>query len=350
MSLPPPSAPLSNVLRAVSDVEEKARVHWTPERLGKLTAGKKLPLVPSVHAAFLHAVGLLNKDASLSQDSVKKYLQINHMVTSLWPSLAKLAKAMPGKDLVLVDAGCGNSYLSLALAFLSEREGLPLRVLGIDVNPKVVAQSSARAQVLGLSSRMAFQCASLRDAIYPERLHVVLGLHACDTATDDALALGIEKKADLLAVAPCCQAELANVFRSLSAAPKDERTRALAVLIHSPNLRRDAAATFTDALRVALVRSRGYEVTATEFVPSAHTPKNRLLLCTRRGNFDSSAKQEFEDLRALVGGMPLALERALSGATEQPSEKKAPERSPEHSMEETDETPSGSDPAGRLGH
>ena len=350
MSLPPASDSVSNLSRAVSDVEEKARAHWTPVRLGKLTAGKKLPLVPSVHAAFLYAVGLLNKDASLSQDSVKKYLQINHMVTSLWPSLAKLAKTMPGKELVLVDAGCGNSYLSLALAFLSVREGLPLRVLGIDVNPKVVAQSSARAQALGLSSRMAFQCAPLREAIYPERLHVVLGLHACDTATDDALALGIEKKADVLAVAPCCQAELANVFRSLSGAPKDERTRALTVLIHSPNLRRDAAATFTDALRVALVRSQGYEVTATEFVPSAHTPKNRLLLCIRRGNFDNTARQEFEDLRALVGGIPLALERALSAALEQPREEEALKRSPDHGTQETEETPSVSNAAGRLGH
>jgi hypothetical protein len=86
---------------------------------------------------------------------------------------------------------------------------------------------------------------------------------------------------------------------------------ALAVLIHSPNLRRDVASTFTDALRVALVRSLGYEVTATEFVPSAHTPKNRLLLCERRGNYDLAAKREFDDLRALVCDEPLALEKAV---------------------------------------
>lgn len=312
LSSPNLSAPL---LQAVS---EKARAHWTPEREAKLLAGKKLPLVPSRHGAFLFAVGLLNKDGTLSPNSMKKYQQINHMVTALWPSLTKLFKAMPGKELVVLDAGCGNSYLSLALAYLSAAEAslssaLPLRVLGVDVNAKVVAQSAARAEALGLAPRMSFQCATLQEAALPARVHVVLGLHACDTATDDALALGILKKADVLAVAPCCQAELANVFRSLSAAPKDERTRALAVLIHSPNLRRDSAATFTDALRVALVRAHGYEVTATEFVPSAHTPKNRLLLCTRRGNFDNAARQEFEDLRALLGGVPLALERALVG-------------------------------------
>src|SRR5690606_35070577 len=116
-----------------------------------------------------------------------------------------------------------------------------------------------------------------REAPLPDRLHAVLALHACDTATDDALALGIRRNADVLAVAPCCQAELAQHFRKPGSAPADSP---LAVILHSPNLRREACAVFTDALRLALVRALGYEATATEFIESSHTPRNRLILAT----------------------------------------------------------------------
>jgi SAM-dependent methyltransferase len=306
-----------------ADLANRARAHWTPDRLQRLMAGKRLPLHPATHAAFLHATGLMNDDASVTSGQVKKYLQINHMISLIAPPFHALAKAMPGHPLTLLDAGCGNSYLSLAFAFLAReaRAGnLPqipdwkdtkfdLHVIGIDTNADVIRQSRERAAVLGLEEAMSFQCVPLQEAVLPERLHAVMALHACDTATDDALALGIRRQADVLAVAPCCQAELAQHFKALAA--RAGAAHPLDVILHSPNLRRDTAATFTDALRLALVRALGYEATATEFIPSAHTPKNRLILAERRGRYNKAGLASFLALKTASGDPELALERDL---------------------------------------
>ena len=306
-----------------SSLVHQARLHWKPERLQRLTAGKKLPLHPVTHAAFLHTTGLMNDDASVTSGQVKKFLQINHMISLIAPPFRALAKAMPGRTLTLLDAGCGNSYLSLAFAFLAREasEGrapqirewrdttFRLQVTGVDTTPSVIETSRARAAALGLEDAISFQCAPLAEADLPERLHAVMALHACDTATDDALALGIRRNADLLAVAPCCQAELARFFKDRSAS---HTPSPLGVLLDSPNLRRDAAATFTDALRLALLRALGHESTATEFIPSSHTPKNRLILAEKRGRYHLPSWQAYQALRGTLGDPELALQRGLT--------------------------------------
>ncbi len=307
-----------------ADLAARARAHWTPDRMQRLMAGKKLPLHPVTHAAFLQATGLMSDDASVTSGQVKKYLQINHMISLIAPPFRALAKAMPGRPLTLLDAGCGNSYLSLAFAFLAREANagrmpqipdwkdtkFDLQVIGVDTNTDVIRQSRERAEMLGLEEVMTFQGVPLQEAVLPERLHAVMALHACDTATDDALALGIRRGADVLAVAPCCQAELAQFFKSLAAQPPDP-VLPLDVILHSPNLRRDTAATFTDALRLAMVRALGYEAVATEFIPSAHTPKNRLILAERRGRYNKAGLASFLALKAAAGHAELALERAL---------------------------------------
>jgi SAM-dependent methyltransferase len=306
-----------------TELASRARAHWTPDRLQRLMAGKRLPLHPVTHAAFLHATGLMSDDASVTSGQVKKYLQINHMISLIAPPFRALAKAMPGRPLTLLDAGCGNSYLSLAFAFLAREATagrLPqipdwkdtkfeLQVIGVDTNADVIRQSRERAALLGLEDTMSFQAVPLRDAVLPERLHAVMALHACDTATDDALALGLRRSADILAVAPCCQAELASFFKTLAA--RTGSSHPLDVILHSPNLRRDTAATITDALRLALLRALGYEATATEFIPSAHSPKNRLILAERRGRYNKAGLASFLALRAASGDAELALEREV---------------------------------------
>lgn len=286
-------------------------------------AGKRLPLHPVTHAAFLQATGLMSEDASVTSGQVKKYLQINHMISLIAPPFRALAKAMPGRPLTLLDAGCGNSYLSLAFAFLAREAKagrmpqiadwkdtqFDLQVIGVDSNAEVIGQSRERAEALGLGEVMSFQAVPLSAAVLPERLHAVMALHACDTATDEALALGLRRQADVLAVAPCCQAELAQHFKVL--AGRVGAAHPLEVILHSPNLRRDTAATFTDALRLALVRALGYEATATEFIPSAHTPKNRLILAERRGRYNKAGWASFLALKAASGEAVLALERAV---------------------------------------
>jgi hypothetical protein len=302
-----------------NDFDAAVAKRWAADSVRKLMGKKKLLLAPHTHADLLFQMGLMNSDASISPDQIKKFLQVNHMTTLLWPHVLELRKMMPQQQIVLVDVGCGNSYLSMVFGLLwKENFGTDgFLICGVDVNPKVLQTSRQRAAALGLEDVLSFFCGSVgaggdlvavdgqKEASMPERIHGVIALHACDKATDAALAFGLEKKADWMAVVPCCQAELAQMLAEQSQAKEKSP---LAVLINSPQLRRESAATLTDGLRMALVRALGYEVTATEFIPSNHTPKNRLITCQRRGNYNNQSYSEFLSLKALLGDKRLDLE------------------------------------------
>ena len=295
---------------------------WTPEKLKKITGGSRYKVLPTNAPHLLRKLGLLNGDGSMSADSVRKFSQINHMLNLLEPALADIIKNI--KTPVIVEAGCGKSYLSLVLMWAFDTIwNRPAYLVGIDTNPKVIEKSQATATALGWGSRSTFLAANLaddwwatsRDAIAstiglaPEkcRPNVVLALHACDTATDHALAAGVNHNADLIACAPCCQAELAAKWRALG----DGESSSLSPIYRSPELRRDVASDITDMYRVLLLRSRGYEVTATEFVPSEHTPKNRLIRAVRRGRYLVSAQKEYADMRHTFGDVGITLEGLL---------------------------------------
>lgn len=303
-----------------SNLSERARAHWTKERVAKVTGGKRFLLRPDEAPELLRAIGLLNADATMPADCLRKYSQINHMLSLLQPVLDDLAARH--KVVRVIDAGCGNSYLTFLLAwYLHVRSRHDCRIVGIDVNPRVVEASRARAAKLGLGGCLRFDVSRIEGLAwersfrqcFPEdcpeanddfpRPHMVVALHACDTATDLALGLGIGACADVLAVAPCCHAELAKAWAGM-----DGPTHPFRPVFAAANLRRDAAAVMTDALRMLLVRRCGYEVTATEFVPSNHTPKNRLLLCIRRGRYLREAGEQYERLKEALGGVTITLE------------------------------------------
>lgn len=303
---------------------DKAKSHWTKERELKVTGGKNWPLLPSEAPELLRCIGLLNADASMPRDSVRKFSQVNHMVSLIEPQLKDLAGRH--RPVRVLDACCGTSYLTLILAWLLKHKyKTPCQIIGVDRQANVIETSQKRAATLDLQDILRFEATSIRadygadcfQRLFPEsapqakdkalRPHLVLALHACDMATDLALALGIEAKADTIAVAPCCHAELAQKWKSL-----ESGKHPLMPIFKTPNLRRETAAHFTDALRMLQLRSKGYEVTATEFVPSTHTPKNRLLLASRRGNFLSEAQAQWSALKDYVGGPELELERLLA--------------------------------------
>jgi SAM-dependent methyltransferase len=298
---------------------QKAAKHWTPERLKKITGGKKYIIDPLNGGELLRSLGLLNSDASMPADATRKFVQINHMISLIEPLVLSLSERF--QVVRVLDCGCGNSYLTLLLAWcFREIWKKPAQIIGIDTRSDVIAKSAKRAVELRLQDYVRFETLSVadfhrrREEIVSEderkatRTHFVIALHACDTATDDALALAFADKSDAFAVAPCCQAELAGVWRKMSA---ENFKSAFSVLIQSPELRRDSCSTFTDAMRVLLARGCGYEVTATEFVPSAHTPKNRLLTGIRRGNYLETALDEYAAMRKALGA-GIALEQRLS--------------------------------------
>jgi hypothetical protein len=136
----------------------------------------------------------------------------------------------------------------------------------------------------------------------------VAALHACDTATDDAIAIGVRQKADMIAVAPCCQAELAKKWKQFA---DIGLTNPMRPAFHNPHLRREIAAHITDLMRVLILRGHGYEVTTTEFTMSHATPKNTLILAIRRGNYHIESQKEYHDLVASMGGAEISLATKL---------------------------------------
>lgn len=293
----------------MSDFTKKVEAYWTRSKLEEVTGNRKLLITPSNAPELLHGIGILNNNGVMSSDSAKKFMQINHMTQMMLPYMKTLAERFP--TVQILDFGCGNSYLTFLLAWLF-RVHLkhPAKLIGIDLNEKVITQSKQRASQLNFSE-LEFHAAKVEDAssFLPEgRYHAVIALHACDTATDHALAYGILNKSDFIAVAPCCQAELAQEWRKLSG---PELTHALSVLMNSAELRRDSAATFTDAIRLLLLRACGYEALSTEFISSQHTPKNRLITGTRRGNFLRPAFEEYKRFLEGIGRPELILEKLL---------------------------------------
>lgn len=297
---------------------EKAAAYWTPEQTAKLMGDKRYLLTPAEAPELLRVMGLLNQDASMSADSVRKFQQINHMLNLLLPQLEDLGARH--KCPVILDACCGTSFIALVIAWLFHHKWKkPCRIIGIDRNPAVIAKSRERADKLGYSDFCRFTAREVEAAAWqeaqqelfageePSRPHLLAALHACDTATDYALALGIKTGADYMAVAPCCQAELAKQWSALPASDHP-----LSPIFQSPNLRRDIAASFTDAMRLLLIRAHGYEVTATEFVPAAHTPKNRLLCCTRRGKFHRESQAQFAAMKTALAETSITLEKLLA--------------------------------------
>lgn len=295
---------------------DKARKHWTQERLKKVTGGKKLLLTPDKAPELLRVMSLLNSDASMSANDVRKFRQINHTLALIAEDLQELIHK--GPVLRIVDVGCGNSYMTLLLTwYFHEIVKHPIECIGIDPNPKVIAASTERAKELGYDASLKFLVGDIKDltwkSIYEQcfsatetRPHFVIGLHACDTATDYALAFAVQNKADLAVMAPCCQAELARKWKGLVDAPN-----AFAPVFRSHHFRREVAAEMTDVYRMLLVRSKGYEVTATEFVTHEHAMKNRLLVAKRRGSQLSEASKQYEDLKQSLGNVNVLLEELL---------------------------------------
>lgn len=318
--------PRATALLWARDVTEVARAYWTEPRLLQLARGKTILLPPVEAAPLLRALGILRADGSIPPDRMRKYLQINHMVAVLGPSLSELRAAHP--TVRIVDAGCGKSYLSLLIAWVFRHtHAHPIEVLGVDRNEALiegVKDIAARADLRdlvrheaamlgGLDVRAAWQRAFGRD----EAIHGVIALHACDTATDDAIALGVHLSATLIAVAPCCQAELARGWAALPEPLGDEERAAFSTIHRAPHLRRELGASLTDAMRTSLLRRAGYQVWPIEFVPSEHTPKNTLIRAMRRSNGDPlesprAAARAYEALVKASGGVGIALEDRIA--------------------------------------
>ena len=291
----------SHQVRVTKKLE--AMVHTTPRREEAATEPQrqhdraKPRLLPEDDPALV-AVGISDEHGRVKPSRQGKYRQVEEFLRSLAPALddalgsGRLRTPTQEEPLQVVDLGCGNAYLTFAAhSFLTRVRGLPVRMLGVDVKEQSYVHNTAVAESLGIAESMTFVQGDIGSAELPSPPDVVLALHACDTATDDALARAVTWDASLVLAAPCCHHDVAaQLRRTPTPAP-------YALLTRHGILRERFADTLTDAMRAGVLRLLGYRVDVIEFVESQHTPRNTLLRATRTGAAPSqSVRQEFEDL------------------------------------------------------
>ncbi|AVO35711.1 class I SAM-dependent methyltransferase [Ottowia oryzae] len=257
-------------------------------------------LRPGQSIELLKALHILTRDGRLNQDSRRKLKQVEHLVQFIEKQMAELTPH--GAELTLADHGAGKSYLGFILYDLCLKASGSGRVFGIETRPELVERSRALARQLGFA-RMDFLNISAADSAHhaalPERIDVVTALHACDTATDDAIAFGLEKHAQAMVLVPCCQAELAASLRQ-SKALQLARTP-LAELWRHPLHTREMGSQLTNVLRCLYLESQGYSVTVTELVGWEHSLKNELIIARWTGQKKRSAAERLKALLAEFG-------------------------------------------------
>ncbi|WP_328527562.1 SAM-dependent methyltransferase [Nocardioides sp. NBC_00368] len=261
-------------------------------------------LLPESDPVF-RVLGLSDKDGKLKPSRQAKYRQVEEFLRQLDAALTdamksgKVRRPTAEEPLRIIDLGAGNGYLTFAAQrYLTEVRELPVVVTGVDVKEQSREHNSKIAAELGVHAE--FVAGTIEGVQLDEKPDVVLALHACDTATDDALARAIEWEAPLVLAAPCCHHDIAAQLR------KAPTPAPYSMLTRHGILRERFADTLTDALRASLLRLAGYRVEVVQFVESQHTPRNTMLRAIRTGSpvKGGSVKKEYDDLVAEWGVRP----------------------------------------------
>jgi len=263
-------------------------------------------LLPGQSPELLKALHILTREGHLNADSLRKLKQVNHLARLLQPAVDDVTSRFG--EPVVVDCGAGKSYLGFVLYQLFLGPAGKGTLHAVESRPELVAKARELADRLGFE-RMRFEEATIEAAAPPPRVHLVTALHACDTATDDALALAIRHGADHVAVVPCCQAEVARQLGEAEApAPL------LAPLFEHAWHRREFGSHLTNVVRALALEASGYSVTVTELSGWEHSLKNELILGRKVRAGDARARARLLELCGAAGVRP-KLVRTLFPAT-----------------------------------
>ncbi|MBI3524862.1 MAG: SAM-dependent methyltransferase [Betaproteobacteria bacterium] len=241
----------------------------------EIKPGQSLELLKELH--------ILTRDGKMNQDSRRKLKQIYHLAQFIEPLLEEIRQAHP--DIQIVDHGAGKSYLGFILYDLFFKSQMnDARIYGIERRDDLVAKSRDLALKLDFPG-MSFLHLSVAEAIasehLPARIDLVTALHACDTATDDAIRFALEKQVKFIVLAPCCQAEVAAVLRKNKSKMLISREhRVLAELSRHPLHTREFGSHLTNVLRCLQLEAHGYQVNVTELVGWEHSMKNELIIAS----------------------------------------------------------------------
>ncbi|MEI9990443.1 MAG: SAM-dependent methyltransferase [Rhizomicrobium sp.] len=267
---------------------KQARKETRPDPVAELWPGQSVALLKALH--------ILTRDGALNADSRRKLKQVLHLAQLIKPALdgAFAEKSEP----VLADLGAGKSYLGFVLYDLFFAKQGRGSVVAIEARHDLIETSKRIAAESGFA-RMNFVESTIAEAQVPGGADVVTALHACDTATDEAILFALRHEAKFIALVPCCQAEVAAMLEN---SKKPERQ-----LWRHPIQRREFGAHLTNVLRGLYLEAQGYKVRVTEFVGLEHTLKNEFIFAERHQRANAQARAEFERLKAQFGAAPSLL-------------------------------------------
>ncbi len=257
---------------------------------------KRYILEEGIPVPFLVDLGVMTKEGKIVRSRYDKFRQINRFLEFIEDILPKLSKE---RENTILDFGCGKSYLTFAMYhYLKEIKGYPIRITGLDLKKDVIARCNLLAEQYGYD-RLAFYCGDIAGYDGVDRVDMVVTLHACDTATDYALAKAVRWGAKVILSVPCCQHELNRQMENDLMKP----------VFRYGVIRERMAALYTDALRAELLEREGYRTQILEFIEMEHTPKNLLIRAVREGK----GKKNQEEIRRITQflGAELTLEKLL---------------------------------------
>ena len=241
---------------------------------------------------FLIEIGISDSFGKVKASKSDKYLQVEEFLRLLVPSLnsaieaGHIAKASQSKPLTIVDLGCGHAYLTFAAHQYLRSQGIPVNVVGIDVRESARIRNNEIAKKLGISDSITFRAEEISETTL-ESADVAIALHACDRATDDALAWSVNTSAKLILVAPCCHHDIQ--------AQMVETPEPWSLLTRNGIMKERLGDLLTDALRMQILKLSGYRVEAIEFIGGEHTPRNLMIRAVKTGAIADSAEQQRYD-------------------------------------------------------
>lgn len=249
---------------------------------------KKNYIIPTNQpCTFLTRLGIMNKQGQVLPSRMGKFKQINRFLEMVDDVIDSLPTE---RELCVVDFGCGKSYLTFALYhYLHEQKGLDVQIIGLDLKEDVVRHCNAIAQDLKWAPRLGFWVGDIKDYQHREHVDMVVSLHACDTATDIALAKAVAWQSQVILSVPCCQRELLQQIENPTMRP----------LTKHGILKERLAALVTDSLRASALEIAGYNVQVLEFIATEHTAKNLLIRAvrTKHAKDTQQARQEYQAFR-----------------------------------------------------
>lgn len=271
--------------------------HAVKSAAGQSAVAALMPEIrPGQSIELLKELHILTRDGKLNQDTRRKLKQVYHLFQFIEKLLLELADS--GAGITLADHGAGKSYLGFIIYDLFFKGRATGHIYGVETRAELVEKSRVLAQRLGFE-RMSFLNLSVAQAAHseqlPDRIDIVTALHACDSATDDAIAFGLQKQARFMVLVPCCQAEVARCLNEHKALTLSRTP--LAELWRHPMHAREFGSQLTNVLRCLYLEASGYQVSVTELVGWEHSMKNELIIARFTGQKKQSSAQR---LRAIL--------------------------------------------------